>query len=67
MKFVKNNGNCFSPLTSLLKKNAFVWNEATELGLSSLKDAMCTTLVLVVPYFTKNFVFECDSLGRDMR
>jgi hypothetical protein len=27
---------------------------------------MCTTPVLVVPYFTKTFVLECDALGRGL-
>jgi hypothetical protein len=36
-----------APLTSLLKKNAFVWNDATEQAFHALKEAMCTTPILV--------------------
>jgi hypothetical protein len=28
---------------------------------------MCTTLVLIVHDFTKNFVLECDTSSRDLR
>jgi hypothetical protein len=65
-KFVKNYGKIVAPLTSLLKKNAFVWSEVIEQAFSALKDAMCMTPVLVVPYFTKTFVLECDALGRGL-
>jgi hypothetical protein len=56
----------FSPLTSLLKKNSFVWNEVVEQAFSSLNDAMCTNPILVVPNFTRNFVLECDPLSRGL-
>jgi hypothetical protein len=39
-------------LTSLLKKKAFVWTEVAKHAFLYLKDAMCTTPVLIVPYFT---------------
>ena len=35
--------------------------------LLALKELMCTIHVLVVPNFTKNFVLECDALGRGLR
>jgi hypothetical protein len=52
--------NC-NPLNDPTKKNSFVWNEAIEYSFSALKEAMCTTPVLEVPYFTKTFVLECDA------
>ena len=32
----------------------------------SLKNAMFSTQVLVVPYFTKPFVMECDTSGTSL-
>jgi hypothetical protein len=48
-KFVKNYACIAGPLTSLLKKNSFVWNEEATLAFSHLKDAMTSTLVLETP------------------
>lgn len=64
--FLKNYGKIASPLTLLLKKNSFFWNEATEQAFSALKYSMFTTLVLAVPHFTKTFVQECDAYGRGL-
>jgi predicted deacetylase len=60
-KFVKNYGNIAAPLTALLKKNSFTWTPATAQSFQTLKTAMCTTLVLALPDFTKTFVLECDA------
>jgi hypothetical protein len=40
-KFVKIYGKIIAPLTLLLKKNAFVWNEAIETDLLSFKGCLC--------------------------
>jgi hypothetical protein len=66
IKFVKNYVKIVAPFTSLLRKNAFVWSEVAEQAFSALKDAMCTTPVLVVPDFTNIFVLECDAFGRGL-
>ena len=63
-KFVKNYPQFSSPLTLVLRKNAFSWSEVAEKAFLSLKDAMCTTPVLAVPDFTKPFILEWDALGR---
>jgi hypothetical protein len=60
-KFVKNYGNIATPFTALLKKNSFTWTPAVAQVFQTLKMAMCTTPVLVLPDFTKTFVFECDA------
>jgi hypothetical protein len=63
-KFVKNYGKIVVPLTALLKKNAFTWTPTADQSFQALKEAMCTTLVLALPDFTKNFFLECDASGK---
>jgi hypothetical protein len=62
--FIRNYGKIAAPLTTLLKKNAFSWNEVVEQGFQDLKNVMCTTPVLTLPDFTKTFVLECDASGK---
>jgi hypothetical protein len=62
-KFVKNYGKIEAPLTTLLKKETFSWTQATTKSFEKLKEAMCTTLVLATPGFTKTFILECDASG----
>jgi hypothetical protein len=63
-KFVKNYGKIATPLTTLLKKNSFTWTPAAAQAFQALNMAMCTTLVLALPNFTKTFVLECDASGK---
>jgi hypothetical protein len=60
-KFFHNYGKTATPLISLLKKNAFSWTPVIDQSFQALKEAMCTTHVLALPYFTKTFVLECDA------
>jgi hypothetical protein len=62
-KFVQNYGK-ITPLTALLKKNAFTWTPTTDQSFHAFKKAMCTTSVLELPNFTKIFVLECDASGK---
>lgn len=62
-KFIKGYGSIAGPLTQLLQKNSFEWIDSTDQAFNSLKRAMTTGSVLVLPDFTKPFVVECDALG----
>lgn len=60
-KFVQNYGTIAAPLTSLLRKNSFHWNEAASLAFQTLKQAVTSTPVLSLPDFSLTFIIECDA------
>jgi hypothetical protein len=62
-KFVKNYGQITTPLTMLLKKEAFSWTQEATKYFENIKEAMCMTPVLAMPDFTKTFIVECDASG----
>jgi hypothetical protein len=55
-KFVKNYGKIVTSLTALLKNNSLTWTLVVAQEFQTLKAAMCTTLVLALPDFTKTCV-----------
>lgn len=57
-RFVHNNRKIAVPLTTILKKDVF--NKEDIKVFEQLKVAMCTTLVLATPNFTKMFLVECN-------
>lgn len=50
-----------APLTNMLKKNGFMWNEEALEAFSKIKQAVTSPSVLALPEFTKSFVIECDT------
>jgi len=60
-KFIRNYGTIAAPLTALLKKEGFTWNDDATAAFITLKVAVTSALVLALPDFSKPFVVECDA------
>lgn len=60
-RFVQNYGLISRPLTELLKKGSFQWNDRAAVAFTQLKKAMSTTPVLTLPDYTQPFVVEVDA------
>ena len=64
-KFVHNYGTIIAPLTALLKKEGFTWNDNTMAAFTALKTAVTSAPVLALPDFGKPFVVECNASTHD--
>ena len=62
-RYVKNYAHKTTPLTNILKKNWFQWDNEAEKCFEALKSIMSATPVLATPNFAKTFVVECDASG----
>ena len=62
-KFICNFGSIAAPLTQLLTKEGFHWNEAAEVAFKQFKEALTSPPILRLPDFTQQFVIECDASG----
>jgi hypothetical protein len=61
--FIKNYGAIATPLTVLLKKDAFKWSAEAVEAFRALQRALTTTPILQLSDFDHNFVMECDASG----
>ncbi|GKE07604.1 gypsy/ty3 retroelement polyprotein [Tanacetum coccineum] len=62
-RFIKNFASINKPLTQLLKKNSFKWNEEAQEAFMTLKEAMVQAPVRALLNFNKPFVVETDASG----
>jgi len=62
-KFIRGYGSIAAPLTSMLKKNPFEWNDVAREAFQALKGAVTQAPVLSLPDFSKLFIIEYDASG----
>ncbi|XP_072072096.1 uncharacterized mitochondrial protein AtMg00860-like [Arachis hypogaea] len=62
-RFIKGYASLASPLTDLLKKDAFVWSTEASKAFTQLQKAICSKPVLQLPNFDLPFEVETDASG----
>jgi hypothetical protein len=62
-KFIAGYGVVATPLTALLKREAFKWTDEAEEAFKLLKQALMTAPLLQLPDFNKRFIIDCDASG----
>ena len=60
-RFIKDYGIVTAPLTTLLKKEGFLWTPAATEAFDALKRALSAAPVPHLPDFDKTFVVDCES------
>lgn len=60
-KFIKGYGAIAKPLTTLLLKGKFGWNQVAQQAFTALIRVLTTSLVLALADFTKTFEVETDA------
>ena len=62
-RFIKGYASIATPLTDLLQKDQFHWNDKATEAFNQLKRALCTAPILQLPNFCKPFIVEIDASG----
>jgi hypothetical protein len=62
-RFIQDFGTIAAPLTALLRKEGFRWNEDAVRAFQQLQQALTTAPVLQPPAFDRDFIVECDTPG----
>jgi hypothetical protein len=62
-RFIKNYDTVAAPLTRLLRKEGFHWDDAATTAFQALKVVLSSAPVLHLPNFGKPFVVDCDAFG----
>lgn len=63
-RFVRRFADLAKPLTQLLRKEVtFQWGESQQQSFQSLKEALCSTAVLIYPDFRDPFMLSTDASG----
>lgn len=62
-KFIQGYACIASPLSSLLRRDAFQWNPQAQVAFDTLKRAMTAAPVLTLPNFSIPFTLETDASG----
>jgi uncharacterized protein (UPF0216 family) len=65
-KFIQNYGSISKPLTDLLKKNKFTWNDTCTQAFKTLKMIMSSAPVLAMPNFALPFIIETDASDKGL-
>jgi hypothetical protein len=60
-QFIRHYDKICRPLFETLKKCEFYWGPDQLVAFETIKKALCSAPVLVVPNFTKPFILECDA------
>ena len=62
-KFIRDFGVIAAPLTRLLRRDAFAWDNEAEAAFLALKGALTMGLVLQMPNFDNIFTVDSDASG----
>lgn len=62
-RFIANYASVAHPLTELLKKDAFQWNDEAQKAFQELKHRITIAPVLKLPDFSEKFILETDASG----
>lgn len=57
-RFIKGYGTISKPLTDLMRKDQFEWDDTATMPFQALKEAMVSAPVLAMPDFSQPFTLE---------